>query len=70
MCTLEARKNDILLSYSTSDMSLLEPTEFVRDVSSVGTHGLGNFQSSIKSPEDVSKAVPIITKIYQSKKRK
>ena len=70
VCTLEARKNDILLSYSTSDMSLLEPTEFVRDVSSVGTHGLGNFQSSIKSPEDVSKAVPIITKIYQSKKRK
>ena len=70
VCTLEAIKTKILLCYSTSDVSLLEPTEFVRDVSNKGTHGLGYFQSDIKSPEDVSSAIPIIAKVYQSKKGK
>ena len=67
---LDAIKTKILLCYSTSDMSLLEPDGFVRDVSNTGTHGLGYFQSDIKSQEDVSLAVPLIAKIYQSKKGK
>jgi len=70
VCTLEALKNKIVLCYSTSNMSLLEPSEFVIDVSNKGHHGIGNFQSSIESAEDVSKAIPIISRIYQSKKEK
>ena len=70
VCTLEAIKNKIVLCYSTSNMSLLEPSEFVIDVSNKGHHGIGSFQSSIESAEDVSKAIPIISKVYQSKKEK
>lgn len=70
VCTLEALKNRIILSYSTSNMRLLEPTEFVIDVSNKGHHGIGNFQSSIESSEDISRAIPIISKVYQSKKEK
>ena len=70
VCTLEALKNKIVLCYSTSNMSLLEPSEFVIDVSNKGHHGIGSFQSSIESAEDVSKAIPIISKVYQSKKEK
>ncbi len=70
ICTLEALKNKIVLNYSTSDMTLLESTEFVEDVSNVGHHGIGNFRSSIESSEDITKAIPFIQKIYHSKKNK
>ncbi len=51
-------------------MRLLEPSEFVIDVSNKGHRGIGNFQSSIESSEDISKAIPIISKVYQRKKKK
>jgi predicted transport protein len=68
ICTLEVLKNKIILNYSTSDMTLLETSEFVEDVSNVGHHGIGNFRSSIASSEDITKAIPIIQKVYLSKK--
>ena len=70
VCTLEALKNKIVLAYSTSNMNLLEPSEFVIDVSNKGHHGIGNFQSSIESADDIAKAIPLISKVYQSKKEK
>jgi predicted transport protein len=70
ICTLEALKNKIVLNYSTSDMTLLETSEFVEDVSNVGHHGIGNFRSLIESSEDITKAIPLIQKNYHSKKNK
>ena len=70
VCTLEAIKNKILLNYSTSDMNLLETSDFVEDVSNKGHHGIGNFRSSIENSEDIVKAIPLISKVYQSKKQK
>ena len=68
ICTLEALKNKIALNYSTSNMTLLETSEFVEDVSNIGHHGIGNFRSSIENSEDITKAIPLIQKIYDSKK--
>ena len=68
ICTLEALKNKITLNYSTSNMTLLETSEFVEDVSNIGHHGIGNFRSSIENSEDITKAIPLIQKIYDSKK--
>ncbi len=70
ICTLEALKTKITLNYSTSDMTLLETSKFVKDVSNIGHHGIGNFRSSIKNFDDIAKAIPLIEKIYQSKKQK
>ncbi|MCH7646983.1 MAG: hypothetical protein IIA83_00030 [Thaumarchaeota archaeon] len=70
ICTLEAFKNKIILCYSTSNRNLLESSEFVKDVSNIGHHGIGNFQSNIESEEDILQVIPIITKVYQSKKEK
>ena len=68
ICTLEACKNKIVLTYSTSDMTLLETSEFVQDVSTIGHYGLGKFRSAIKNSKDIVKAVPLIEKVYHSKK--
>lgn len=70
VCTLEALKTRIILNYSTSDMDLIEISEFVEDVSKVGHHGIGNFRSSIETPDDIPRAIPLILKVYQSKKQK
>ena len=70
ICTLEVLKNKIVLNYSTSDMSLIETSEFVEDVSNVGHHGIGNFRSSIENSDDVIRAIPLIQKVYQNKKQK
>lgn len=70
ICTLEAIKNKIVLNYSTSDMNLLETSDFVEDVTNKGHHGIGNFRSAIENSEDITKAIPLISKVYQSKKQK
>ena len=70
ICTLEASKVKIVLQYSTKDMNLIETSDFVEDVSKKGHHGIGDYRSFIKSSDDISRAIPIIQKVYQSKKRK
>ena len=70
VCTLEALKTRIILNYSTSDADLIEISEFVEDISKVGHHGLGNFRSSIETPDDVPRAISLIRKVYQSKRQK
>lgn len=70
VCTLEALKTKIILNYSTSDMNLIETSEFVEDVSKIGHRGIGNFRSHIEAFDDITKAIPLIQKVYESKKRK
>ena len=70
ICTLVAIKNKITLGYATKNMDLIETSEFVEDVSQKGHWGLGNFCSAITKPDDIQKAIPLIQKVYQSKKQK
>ena len=67
VCTLEVRKQKIILTYSTHDANLVPPSEFIRDVSKIGHWGIGSFQSEIKSESDIAKAIPFIRKVYESK---
>ena len=69
VCTLEASRTKILLSFATTDMTLLETSEFVKDISNVGHRGLGNFCSAIKNSNDIERAIPLIQKVYSSKKQ-
>ncbi len=67
VCTVEVQKRKMILTYSTSNGQLLPSQEFVRNVSKIGHWGIGNFQSDIKNEEDISKALPLVEKVYQSK---
>ena len=70
ICTLEAFKSKIALCYSTRESNLLESSNFVKDLSNKGHHGIGDFRSYITSVNDITKAIPLIRKVYQSKKEK
>lgn len=65
VCTLEVRQTKIILTYSTSDPKVVEPSEFVRDVSRIGHWGIGSFESQIKTESDIGRAIPLIRKVYE-----
>ena len=67
ICTLEVFKHKIMLTYSTSKMDLLPTSDFVKDVSERGHHGVGHFQSEIEKEDDIKKALPVIQKVYVDK---
>lgn len=70
ICTLEAAKSKIKLCYTTRmGKGILSASKFVRDVSNIGHWGVGDFQSEIKSEEDIESALPLIQKVYQEKVR-
>lgn len=70
ICALVAFEKKVSLVYSTTDMDLLETSEFVEDVSNIGHQGNGNFRSTIQKSVDIQQAIPLIQKVYQSKKQK
>ncbi|MGH2612766.1 MAG: hypothetical protein ACRDFB_06915 [Rhabdochlamydiaceae bacterium] len=67
ICTLEVLKNKIILTYSTSKKGLLPLSDFVKDVSQKGHHGVGQFQSEIEKEGDMVKALPNIGIVYEQK---
>lgn len=67
VCTLEVLKNKIILTYSTSKKDLLPSSDFVKDVSAKGHHGVGQFQSEIEKEEDIGKSLPFIQRVYNEK---
>jgi predicted transport protein len=67
ICTVEVQKRKMILTYSTRDAGLVSDSGFVRDVSNVGHWGNGYFQSDIKSESDISRALPLIEKVFRSK---
>lgn len=67
ICTLEVLKNKIILTYSTSKKGLLPLSDFVKDVSEKGHHGVGQFQSEIEREDDVQKTLENIRKVYEQK---
>lgn len=65
VCTLEVRKTKVILTYSTSNQKVVQPSEFVRDVSNIGHWGIGSFESQIKTESDIARAIPLIRKVYE-----
>lgn len=68
VCRLIARQNYILLVYRTQDRYFLAEDEFVKWIkyksSKVGRH-----KSIIKNTDDIKKTLPLIKKVYNSKKQ-
>lgn len=67
ICTLEVLKSRIILTYSTSKKGLVPSSDFVKDVSEKGHHGVGQFQSEIEREDDIGNAIPNIRKVYEKK---
>lgn len=68
ICTLEITKLRIKLCYTTrKNKGILSASKFVSDVSKRGHWGVGDFQSEIKSNEDIENALPLIRKVYEEK---
>lgn len=68
ICTIQALNTKINLNYSiTTDKKLLQPSEFVTDVSSKGQWGIGHYRSEIKNTRDIESALPLIEKVYRYK---
>lgn len=68
ICTLDVAKSKIKLTYSiTSAKKLLQPSNFIRDVTNIGIFGVGHYQSEIKTESDLEKAMPFIQKVYDYK---
>jgi len=66
ICTLDAQKNAIWLSYSTTKKNFFEDTDFVT-YTTKGHFGVGHYRSKITSNEDVDQAIPFIHNVYEDK---
>ncbi len=65
LCTMEILKHHIYLAYNTKkDEQIIHVSEFVKDVSSIGTRTLGDFRSTIRTNDDIQKAVEVVKKVW------
>ena len=68
LCSLEARKNKITLTYNTKlQDKFISPSKFVRDISNIGHYGVGDMSSTIMSEDDIDKAVKLVKRVYDHK---
>ena len=68
VCSLEALSKKIRITYNvkTND-GIIEKSDFVEDVSSVGHYTPGDLRSDIKSEDDIKKAVELVRKVWAIK---
>jgi len=68
ICTFSAINTLIRLQYSVKkNDGVISESDFVKDVSSIGHWGLGDFQSELMNENDVEKAMENIEKVYSFK---
>lgn len=68
ICSIEARKNKIFITYNTRIQDcILESSKFVRDISNVGHYSVGDFRSTIMSEEDIDNAIQVIKTLWDAK---
>lgn len=67
ICTIQALKRQIYVVYNTciSD-KIIEVSDFVNDVSTIGHLGTGDLRSKIYSDDDIVKAVKLIGRVVQN----
>lgn len=66
ICTLDAQKNAIWLSYSITKKNFFSETDFVA-YTTKGHFGVGHYRSKITSKEDINEAIPFINMVYDDK---
>ncbi len=70
ICSLEARRNKIILTYNTKLRDkILSPSGFVKDISNIGHLGVGHFSSTIMSEDDIDKTIDLVKIVYDDKSR-
>ena len=67
ICTFVTNKGKLSLYYSTTKKDLIHLSDFVRDESTKGHWGNGNFGSVILNENDIKKSLPIIQIVYSDK---
>lgn len=67
ICTIEVKKTNMNLCYSTTKKNVVPVTSFVKDWMGKGHWGIGNYMSEIKNEGDVDEAIPMIEKVYNFK---
>ena len=68
ICSLEARRSKIYLTYNTkASDGIIKQSGFVKNVSNVGHYSVGDFRSTITSEDDIKKAVEMVKVVWRSK---
>ena len=71
ICSLEARLRRIYLTYNTKiGDGIIKPSDFVRDVSQIGTMSVGDLRSTITSENDIKRAVRLVRTLWESKSKR
>ena len=69
ICNLESLLNRIHITYSTNiNNDIIQPSNFVKDVSRAGHYGYGDLRSTIASEDDIDMVVNLVKRIWQEKK--
>lgn len=68
VCGLEALSNKIRITYSIKvNDGVIEKSDFVEDVSSVGHYTTGDFRSDVESEDDIAKIIELARKVWAFK---
>ena len=68
VCSIEALKNKIYLTYNTKiNDEIIPPSSFIKDVSQVGHHSSGDLRSAIHYEEEFDEVMSIIKIVYEFK---
>ena len=71
ICSLEARRHKIYLTYNTKvDDGIIKPSGFVRDTSQIGTMSVGDLRSVITSEDDIERSVMLVKVLWESKSKR
>ena len=70
ICSLEARRSKIYLTYNTKvSNGIIKTSRFVENVSNVGRHVVGDFRSTITAEDDIKRAVELVKTVWESKSK-
>ena len=71
ICSLEARRHKIYLTYNTKvGNGIIKPSGFVRDTSQIGTMSVGDLRSVITSEDDIERAVKLVKVLWENKSKR
>ena len=71
ICSLEARRHKIYLTYNTKvGDGIIKPSGFVRDTSQIGTMSVGDLRSVITSEDDIERVVMLVKVLWESKSKR
>ena len=70
ICSLEARRSKIYLTYNTKvSNGIIKTSRFVENISNVGHYAVGDFRSTITAEDDIKKIVELVKTVWESKSK-